>query len=288
MEWLNGMRTAIDYIEDNLTNDIDLNEVAKRTFCSTFHFQRLFSVLMGVSVGEYIRRRRLTLAAQELLSENKRIIDVALKYGYESPDAFTQAFQKMHGLSPSAARESGVQLVAYPRISFQIILKGGIDMDYKIVEEDAFEVVGKAKKFLNTDDSTVKVPEFWGECKKSGLFGKLCKVEVGSITRGETLGICVGDKEGFTYVIGAEKGDAKISDDFDVVTIPASTWAVFKSIGPMPGAIQAVWKKIYEEWFPSTGYEQAGTPDLEVYMPGDVDSENYYSEIWVPIKKTKK
>lgn len=293
MEWLDRIRASIDYIEANLDNEIDFTEVARKAYCSVFHFHRMFSILTDVSTVEYVRRRRLTLAAQELMCENTKIIDIALKYGYESPDAFTRAFQKVHGVSPSTARESGVQLVAYPRITFQIILKGGNNMDYRIVEKESFKVVGRARKFLPNNDEAVKIPEFWGECKNSGLLERLmndlCKGKTGAVTEGESLGICVGEKEGFTYIIGVEIPDSSVQDGLDTITIPAASWAIFECIGAMPDAIQSLWKKIYEEWFPSTGYEQAhNIPDFEVYMPGDSDCKDYRSQIWIPIIKNKK
>lgn len=293
MGWLDRLRASIDYFEENLHGEIDFNEAAKKAFCSVFHFNRMFTILTDVTAVEYVRRRRLTLAAQELMCENTKIIDIALKYGYESPDAFTRAFQKIHGVSPSTARELGVQLVAYPRITFQLILKGGIDMDYKIVEKDSFTVVGKSRKFLDSNDGTENVPKFWGECKRSGLYGslvnELCKGKTGAITEGESLGICVGETEGFTYVIGVEKPEGNVPKDLDMLTIPAATWAIFECIGAMPNSIQSLWKKIYEEWFPSTGYEQEySIPDFEVYLPGDMDSDHYRSQIWIPIIKKRK
>lgn len=280
-------------MEANLVSEVDFTKAAKEAYCSVFHFHRMFSILTGVSAVEYIRRRRLTVAAQELMCGDAKVIDIAFKYGYESPDAFTRAFQKIHGVSPSTARESGVQLVAYPRISFQVILKGGMDMEYKIIEKAGFRVVGSARRFLPNQDDAVKVPEFWDECKQSGryetLVNGLCKGKPGTITGGESLGICVGEKEGFTYVIGVEAPQDDIPNDLYTLAIPQASWAVFECIGAMPHGIQSLWKKIYEEWFPSTGYEQAqDIPDFEVYMPGNMDCKDYRSQIWIPIVTNKK
>jgi AraC family transcriptional regulator len=293
MEWLDRMKASINYIEDNLDGEVDFGEAAKKAYCSVFHFHRIFSIITGVTTVEYVRRRRLTLAAQELMCKDAKVIDIALKYGYDSPDAFTRAFQKVHGVSPSTARESGVQLVAYPRISFQMILKGGIDMDYRIVGKGEFTVIGKSKKFTDQEDGAENIPKFWGELKSSGLYGtmvhSICRGKTGAVTDGESLGICKGEGEGFSYIIGVEKPDGEIPDGFEIISIPAATWAVFESTGPMPGAIQSLWKRIYEEWFPSTGYEQAGIAlDFEVYMPGDMDSTDYRSQIWIPIVKKNK
>ncbi|MCT4509523.1 MAG: AraC family transcriptional regulator, partial [Tepidibacter sp.] len=142
MNWLNAMNNAVEYIEDNITKKIDIVQVAKIALSSTFHFQRMYHMITGVTIGEYIRRRRLTLATQDIISGEK-IINVAYKYGYETPEAFTKAFRKMHGISPSVARELGVNLKAYPKLSFHISIKGDKNMNYKIFDKGSFKVVGK-------------------------------------------------------------------------------------------------------------------------------------------------
>ncbi len=151
MEWSDRMNAAVDYIEENLAGEIDFDEAANRALCSTYHFQRMFFAVNGVTPSEYARRRRLTLAARELSSGNTKVIDIAMKYGYDSPNAFTRAFRNMHGVTPQAAREPGVTLTAYPRISFHIELKGGTDMDYKIIEKPAFPVALTVRRFTNVN-----------------------------------------------------------------------------------------------------------------------------------------
>jgi AraC family transcriptional regulator len=294
MEWPERMNAAIDYIEDNLAGEIDSNKAAKIACCSTFHFQRIFFALNGVTPAEYARRRRLTLAATELSSGNTRVIDIAMKYGYDSPDAFTRAFRNVHGVTPLAAREPGVKLVAFPRVSFHIIFKGGNDMDYRIIEKPAFDVVGKARKFTTVNGENFrKIPQFWDEfiqAKHYDVLMKLTQGKTGPVTGADSLGVCigVGGMEGFTYGIGVEKPDKAVPAGFDVIHIPAATWAVFESIGPMPKAIQDVTKQIFEEWFPSTGYEHDAKPELEVYLSGDTSSQDYRCQVWMPIIKKKK
>jgi AraC family transcriptional regulator len=298
MEWSERMNSAIDYIEDNLADDIDFHEAAKRACCSTFHFQRIFFAVNGITPAEYARRRRLTLAARELISGNAKVIDIALKYGYDSPDAFTRAFRNVHGITPLAAREPGVKLVAFPRVSFHIELKGGNDMDYKIIDKPAFDVIGKSRKFTTSQgENFVKIPQFWDEFIKNKYYESLMKLtqgKAGPVTGADSLGVCYfpddrRNMEEFYYGIGVEKPGKSVPKDFDVIHIPEATWAIFESVGPMPKAIQDVTVKIFQEWFPSTGYEHAPKPELEVYLPGDPNSQDYRCQVWIPIiKKNKK
>ncbi len=143
MEWLDRMTAALNYMEDHMADCLDVADIAKAAYSSPFHFQRMFHMLTGVTVAEYIRKRRLTFAAQELVSSNARVLDVALKYGYDKPESFAKAFRKVHGISPSQARGSGASLKTFPRLSFHITLKGDKDMDYRIADKPAFKVVGK-------------------------------------------------------------------------------------------------------------------------------------------------
>ena len=291
MEWSERMNAAIDYIEDNLAGEVDFNKAAEKACCSTFHFQRMFFAIFSVTPVEFTRRRRLTLAAREITSTNSRIIDIALKYGYESPVSFTRAFRNMHGVTPTAAREQGVMLTAYPRISFNIILNGGNDMDYRINEKPAFEVIGKAREFtIVNGENLIKIPQFWEEFTGSKEYQELSNLSEGKpgpITGGEDLGVCIAGEtmEVFTYAIAVEKPEEANTAGFDVIQIPAATWAVFESIGPMPKAIQDVTVRIFQEWFPSTGYEHDAKPELEVYLPGDPNSPDYRCQVWVPIVK---
>jgi AraC family transcriptional regulator len=288
------MNAAISYIEDNLAGEIDFNEAAKKAYCSLFHFQRMFFAIIGVTPAEYARRRRLTLAARELTSTNARVIDLTVKYGYDSPDSFTRAFRNIHGVTPRAARAPGVKLAAFPRVSFNIILSGGIDMDYKIIDKLAFDVVGRGKKFTTSDGTNLtKIPQFWQEFSASTEYQKLSKLgggKPGPITGADIISAILPNEKNtwdpIIYTICIEKPNK--TTDFDVFHIPAATWAVFESIGPMPGAIQDVTRKIFQEWFPSTGYEHDAKPELEVYLPGDPNSPNYHCQVWMPIVKKKK
>jgi len=284
MEWFERMKNALDYLENNMQGELDIEEAARVAYSSAFHFQRMFHMLTGVTVAEYVRRRRLTLAAQELAASDIRVLELALKYGYESPEAFSKAFRKLQGISPSAAREAGIELKAYPRISFHISLKGDKDMNYKLIEKSSLKVFGKSKKVSTKNgENLLQIPQFWKECDADGFRDGLLSVE-----GGELFGICMNDYENecFTYLIAREKTkDIELPEGAEEFTVPAATWAVFESVGPMPGAIQKVWERIYSEWFPSTGYEQANAPQLELYPEGDASKDDYKCEIWIPIVK---
>ncbi|KGR86189.1 AraC family transcriptional regulator [Lysinibacillus odysseyi] len=286
MEGLQRMLGAIDYIERNLDNNLFIEDIADVACMSKFHFQRMFSMLTGYTVSEYIRNRRITLAAQELVNSKLKVIDVAMKYGYESPESFTKAFRKIHGISPSAAKKNSQSLKAYPKLSFQIQLKGDVEMDYKIVEKEAFQVVGKSIRTTTMEgENNRKIAAFWNEVNHNGFAGELAK-NSGPLG---LLGICMDfdkEQEHLTYLIGAEKNIKKIPNDWEEREIPAATWATFPVRGAMPDAMPKVWDRIFSEWFPATGYEHAGGPEMEVYLSNaDPSSEDYYCEIWIPIKK---
>ncbi|SES90557.1 AraC family transcriptional regulator [Paenibacillus sp. NFR01] len=285
MEWLIRMKDALDYLEANMTEPLRIEEVAKVAHVSPFHFQRMFTMLTGVTVADYVRRRRLTLAAQELALTGIKVLDAALKYGYDSPESFAKAFRKAHGHSPSDARKPGVRLKAYPRLSFHLSLKGDQEMEYKIVEREAFTVIGKKLEVTTRDGENFrKIPQFWNECNADGTSNKL--YEIGK--NEDILGICMDmnmDKEMLSYWVAVEADADADAKGFEKALVPASTFAVFTSVGPMPHAIQHVWERIFQEWFPGTGYQHAGTAEFELYPPGDPQGEDYTCEIWIPVMK---
>lgn len=285
LEWLIRMKDALAYMESKMAESIRIEDVAKIAHVSPFHFQRMFSMLTGFTVADYVRKRRLTLAAQELASSKIRVLDVALKYGYDSPESFAKAFRKAHGLSPSAAREPGVQLKAFPRLSFHLSLKGDQDMDYKIVEKPAFTIIGKSMEVTTRDGENFRrIPQFWTECNTDGTSDQLIQLAADN----NWLGICMSmdmEKELLSYWIGVEADPAADPQGYETAVIPAASWAVFTSVGPMPHAIQNVWERIFQEWFPGTGYEHTGGPEFELYPPGDTAAADYVCEVWVPVVK---
>ncbi|RHW43280.1 AraC family transcriptional regulator [Neobacillus notoginsengisoli] len=285
MEGLQRMLDSIEYMESNLDQELNIEAIASAACMSKFHFQRMFSMLTGYTVSEYIRNRRITVAAQELVNSRAKVIDVAMKYGYESPEAFAKAFRKIHGISPSDAKKSSQSLKAYPRLSFQIQLKGDVEMDYKILEKEAFTIVGKSIRTSTIGgENNRKIAAFWVESNRNGFSRELAK-HCGPLG---LIGVCMDfdkQQENLTYLIGAEKNIERVPSDWEERVIPAATWAVFPVHGAMPDAMPRVWNRIFSEWFPGTGYEHAGGPEMEVYTSdADPSSEDYYSEIWIPVK----
>ena len=289
MNWANSIQNAINYIEEHLTENIDYDIVAKKAASSSFYFQKIFGILCGYSLGEYIRNRRLTLAGKELASSRSKVIDVAFKYGYNSPESFTRAFTKFHGISPADARKSGSKLKTFSRLSVSLILKGGSIMNYKLVEKEAFTVLEKVEP-QEIDDSVNKnsIPAFWVRSHSDGTVKTLLEK---TTDKSFIFGICYNnaptDKKTFDYSIAAicDK-DIDIPNGFRMNEIPARSWLVFDCIGPMPNAIQDMWHKITAEFFPTTDYIPTYEMDIEAYPAMDMNYDDYKSEIWIPVKKS--
>ncbi len=287
MDWFNRMNAALDLIELRITEPLDIEAIAAAAYSSPFHFQRMFHMLTGMTTAEYVRKRRITLAAQELAMSEAKVLDVALKYGYDSPESFAKAFRRIHGVSPSEARGPGVSLRATPRISFHLSLKGDKDMEYRIEDKEAFTTVGKVLATTCAEGQNLRdIPQFWQQCQQDGTEEKLVAIREGDLVYGICMGMAPGSDQ-FDYMIGVQVNDSApvAPEGLTASVIPASTWAIFTSVGPMPGAIQNVFSRIFSEWFPSTGYEHAGTPELEVYPAEDPNAEDYRCEVWIPIVK---
>lgn len=280
--WLDGFQDAIGYIEDNLEGGIEMSEAARRALVSEFYFQRIFGALCGMSVGEYVRLRRLSLAAQELSRGELRVIDAAVKYGYDSPDSFSRAFARFHGISPSAAKEQGARLKSLAPIRLKLTLEGGSIMEYRIEKKEQFTVVGVSRRF-STETSYSEIPKFWDEHYAAGggerVMGK--------------FGICLDSKD---VNNGAAEFEYLIADEYDPCrplpegcitrVIPAGTWAVFPCRGALPEALQSVNTRIWSEWLPNCReYELAGNYNIEMYTPPAEKPEDTYSEIWIPVAK---
>lgn len=286
LDWLVKMNGALDYIENNLTGEIDMAEAAKRACCSTFNFQRMFSFMADVSLAEYIRRRRLSAAAMELLTTKEKVIDIAIKYGYESPVSFARAFQSLHGVNPSEVRKQGIQIKSYPRISFEITIKGVEAMNYRIEECKEFRLVGY-KERINTDNEKnfQRIPAFWDEINQSGKCDAMMQYH--DDPKWWCVGVCANaDDKGFEYYI-ATGSSKEVPEGMSQLIVSGSTYVVFECVGKMPEGQQNVWKRIFTEWFPTSGYDLTDGPQLEWYTDGDMTSEEYYSEIWIPVTKKK-
>ena len=284
MEWMAIIGNSIQYIEEHFTEVVTPDEVAKAVGVSSFYYQKGFAMLCGFSVAEYIRNRRLALAGNDLLTTDEKVIDIALKYGYDSPDSFTKAFTRFHGVTPLSVRKDGVVIKTFAPLKLKISLEGGYLMDYKIEKKDSFTVIANAKSF-DYEGAKEKVPQFWQEHYQAGI---------GQYVMG-VYGINI-DAE-----MGKEKFEYLIADPYDpqkevpkgliTRTIPAFDWAVFPCKGAMPNALQDVNTKIFTEWLPALKeYEFAAGYCVEFYdnptkYAKGTQDENYYCEIWIPVKK---
>lgn len=267
--WIDSMQSALDYIEAHLTEDIQPEDVAQKAYVSAFHFQRLFHALCGVTLGEYIRCRRLTLAGQELSRGNSRVIDAALKHGYDSPDSFARAFQKFHGILPSAAKEKGAKLNAFSPLRINLTLEGGTMLEYKIVEKPAFTLMGTGRHF-NSETSYQEIPAFWTEYlarEKREVIGQ--------------FGACIdGNGSDFKYLIAdVYQPWQEIPEGYEAVTFPAGTWAIFPC---RMDNLQDVNTRMWKEWLPACKeYKLGYNCNLEYYTP----PEENYAELWLPVER---
>lgn len=286
---LKHLNRAITYMEEHLAEELDIREVARIALCSEHHFKRMFSFLAGVSLSEYIRRRRLTLAAFELQSTDNRVIDIALKYGYSSPDAFTRAFQQLHGITPSEARLPGQQLKAYPRLAFQLTIQGGMEMNFRIVAKEAFRIVGLKKTVsIQFNGVNPEIADMWKSLDedKITLLKSLSNIEPGGmISASANFSEGRMEEQGtLDHYIGVAT-TAECPAHLDRLEVASATWAVFEAAGSFPEALQNVWGRIYSEWFPSSSYEIAKGPEMLWNESKDTSSPMYKSEIWIPVVK---
>lgn len=285
MNQLEYLKRAFDYIEEHLEDEIDYGLVAQQALCSQYHFQRMFTFLAGIPLSEYIRRRRLTLAAFELQNGSGKIIDIAVKYGYTSADAFSRAFQSLHHITPSKAREPGVLLKAYPKIAISLILKGATEMNYRIEEKQGFCILGVTERF-SIEALGASVGQMWKELPAE-LYGVFANLADGGWPGLAGAYANMHEDNTTDYYIGAIS-TGECPDNLTRLEIPAQTWAVFECAGPLPHAMKDTWGRIFSEWFPTTSYEHAPSPEIEWYPAGDMSGSDYKSEIWIPIIRGKK
>lgn len=296
MEFLRRMNDVITFMENHLMEDFEISEVAKIVCCDVYQFGRIFSYVTGFSLMEYIRKRRLSLAALELQTTRTKVIDVSLKYGYQSPEAFSRAFREMHGITPREACARGAVLKLFPRITFQISLKGDAEMEYRMEKMGVIKGVGISKTFgkwtAGSDETGWKERmgnrwAFWDTYLNGGMdkriFGyglyraPLWQIGViHTLENGETV-----------ESIGAES-DGRDYPDLEEFEIPAATWAVFTAKGSLNGSnhpLEKLTTQIFAEWLPSSGYKKSVEYELQVYGPGNTCDDNYTCEIWIPVEK---
>ena len=280
MDWIERLNNTVKYIDEHLAEEIRYDTLSQIACCSSFHYQRMFTYMAGIPLSEYIRRRRMTLAAVDLQSGDK-IIDVALKYGYASPTAFNRAFQGVHGVAPSRVKNSGVPLKSFSPIRFKITLKGAAEMEYRIKKKDVFRIVGLSQPLSKDVEENFKViPPMWGKAAMDGSLEKLA-----AIMNRAPMGIlgvsACGNNDDWRYFI-AVSSTAPCTGAFEEYTIPAATWAIFYGEGTSL-SIQELGKRIVTEWLPSSGYEYTNAPEIEVYLNPDPANAKY--EVWVPVVK---
>lgn len=284
MEWLKNLSNAIAYIENNLDQEISYDEAARIACCSTFYFQRMFTYVAGISLAEYIRRRRMSQAAFELQRTDMKVIDVAFKYGYTSPTSFTRAFQNIHGITPAAAKNIGTVLNAYPPIKFSVEVTGGNAMSYYIAKKEAMHIVGiRTSLTEDMEENHKNIPLFWNHALQGKEFPQICNLSTAA-PQG-VLGISVYQNPGNIYYYIAAATDRPTPQGMYAYEIPAATWVIFENDGRFKENVQLVFQRFYKEWLLFSGYEYAGLPDIEVYpiMAGRPISGN--SEVWIAIKK---
>ncbi len=295
MEWLTCIRTAIDFMEEHLEDNISAQDVADRVYLSPFFLQRGFSLMTGCSISEYLRNRRLYQAALELRGTEEKVIDIALRYGYETPESFTRAFSRFHGVTPSQVRDGAAVKVFLP-LTIKLSVQGGCQMDYKIAPMFPFKVIGFQKVFDN-ETAYAEIPKFWDE---------ICKKYADNVYAGNApanpyeqalvdncigeYGVCIDDVGSgkFRYLIAGKYTGGAVPDGMVVYEFPRNEWAVFNCIGPNPQTLQSVNTRIFSEWLPcNPEYELSGNATVEWYdcVNGEMADPDYHSAIWVPVKK---
>lgn len=288
MTSMDKMNHAIDFMEANITDDIDFNLVARKAGCSVDHFMRMFSYLAEIPLNEYIRRRKLTLAAFDLLEGNK-VVDVSLKYGYSSPEAFSRAFKRVHGLTPMAARTNDTSLKAYPKLTFHLSLGGDEEIDYRITQKNSYEVCGLAIDVpVHHEKTNSIITQFWEDNIKNGTISQFHQ-DIGlgfNVSLNATLFNF--RQSSFSYMICYEKPSSHTLGGYSVLSVPSFTWAVFSTrehtANENTEMIRNLRQRISIEWFQTSGYIHAGGPEFEIFHNNSNNSKSVV-EIWVPVIK---
>jgi AraC family transcriptional regulator len=285
MDFIQSLQKAIDYIEDHILEPITYEDVATYMYMSNYHFHRIFSLVTGITANEYIRNRRLSMAGQELSISDAKVIDIALKYGYDSPESFTKAFTRFQGVTPNVARRAGMKLKSFNRLLIKIKLEGGTVMDYRIEKREGFKLLAKTSKFRNVSISEVgntEIPDFWKESGSNGTFDVLKQ----NTKKHDFYGVCAPiSKESthFDYGIGMEFSGGNVPEGYTIWEVKPTLWAVFKCIGKTTACIGETWGRIFSEFLPSSEYSMLDDTDFELY------SENIeadcFCETWIPVEK---
>lgn len=277
MDWVENLNAVIDYIEQHLREDLKYEELAKLANCPSSYFQKLFLYMTNISLSEYIRFRRLSLAAVELQKENVKIIDISLAYGYDSPTAFNRAFKKFHGFAPSSVKKENAVLCSYPPIKFSVSVQGGRALNFRIENKEAFRILGITCP-LDTclEENFKRIPGMWDKALEQGELTRLVSMMNGHLIG--LLGVSIHHTENWKYLIAI---NSTIENDaYEEYYIPASTWAIFSGSGTNV-SLQELERRVIVEWLPYSGYQCADIPDIEVYIKADPQHAIY--EYWLPI-----
>lgn len=280
MGWIEKFNEAVNYMEMHMTDEIDYAKLGQIAGCSACHFQRMFTYMAGLPLSEYIRRRKMSLAAVDLQETDAKVIDVALKYGYNSPTAFNRAFQAVHGMAPSAVRDGGVEVKTFPPVTFELSIGGGMEMNYRIERREAFRITGiSAPMYQDIEKNFAVVPHMWQTAAMDGTIPKLAGMMDAQPMGLLGVSVCKEDEQWEYYIAVAS---SKEEESFKEYRIPASTWAIFHGKGTNT-SVQELERQIVMEWLPTSGYEYANAPDIEVYISPDPQNAEY--EVWIPVVK---
>lgn len=285
MNFIQNLQRAIDYMEAHILEPITYEDVAKHVYMSSYHFHRTFSLVIGITAKEYIRNRRLSMAGQEISMSDVKVIDIALKYGYDSPESFTKAFARFHGITPNVARRAGMELKSFNRLIIKIKLEGGTVMDYRIEKRDQFKLLAKIRKFRNesiSEEGNTEIPDFWKTCGDNGTFDILKQ----NTKKHDIYGACAPiskESSHFNYGIGMEYTGGNIPEGYDIWEVKPTVWAVFKCIGETGDCIGDTWGRIFSEFLPGSEYNMLDDTDFELYSENN--GTDCFCEIWIPVKK---
>lgn len=287
MEMIKSLQKAIEYMEKHLLEPITYEDVAEHLYLSNYHFHKTFSLVTGMTVGEYLRKRRLSRAGEELAVSKKKVIDLALKYGYETPESFTKAFTRFHGITPRTLREGGGELKQFNPLLIKITVEGGKAMDYRLVERDGFSLLAKVREFENnssfeTDNN--EIAKFWKISQSDGSFETLHDLCVNH----DMYGVCgpISKKSNhFRYGIGVRYDKYDVPKGYECWHVEPALWAVFKCIGETPACIGSTWERIFKEFLPGSEYKMVEQTDFELYS--DEFEKGCFCEIWIPVKKNE-
>ncbi|MFJ9737226.1 GyrI-like domain-containing protein [Streptomyces sp. NPDC101166] len=287
---LERLNQALDHLEACLDREIDMTEVARIAAVSEYHFRRLFSALAGMPLPVYVRRRRMTLAGAEVLAGDLTLLDVAVRYGYSSGEAFARAFRSVHGVGPGEARRRGAVLTAQPRMSFRVVVEGSTAMRYRIVEKGSFRVVGRKARLPLVPEGLNTAAVAHLESLDESVIVRMKKL-AGREPEGilsAVLYLTDSREEGAEadYWIGVVTGPEVAAEELDALDVPAGTWAVFDHRGPYPSALQELWRDVFTHWFPSNPYTSRPGPELLRTQPVEIGAETD-SQLWIPVERER-